>query len=135
MMKRLYLSNIEFLKIEIDKALRKIPIIESPKYLYSPIEYIIKGKRSLLIVAGVEQQVQSALLMNKVKGNIKVNIIDLPGFGPTKMDTVEDLAILTGAKIINEELGDDLDLIEPEVLGHVDKSVTDDKNTILTVGD
>jgi len=72
--------------------------------------------------------------MNKVKGNIKVNIIDLPGFGPTKMDTVEDLAILTGAKIINEELGDDLDLIEPDVLGYVDKSVTDDKNTILTVG-
>ena len=39
-----FLSHIEFLKIEIDKALRKIPINESPKYLYSPIEYIIKGK-------------------------------------------------------------------------------------------
>ena len=39
-----FLSHIEFLKIEIDKALRKIPINESPKYLYSPIKYIIKGK-------------------------------------------------------------------------------------------
>ena len=71
--------------------------------------------------------------MNKVKGNIKVNIIDLPGFGPTKQDTIEDLAILTGAKVINEELGDDLDLIEPNTLGNVYKSVTDNKTTVLTI--
>ena len=113
-------------------------IVTSPipniRKIQNILEHVIKHKKSLLIVAAVEQNVKSALLMNKVKGNIKVNIIDLPGFGPTKMDTVEDLAILTGAKIINEELGDDLDLIEPKVLGYVDKSVTDDKNTILTVG-
>ena len=58
----------------------------------------------------VDQQVKAALLMNKVKGNIKVNIIDLPGFGPTKLDTVEDLALLTGAKVINEELGEFMEL-------------------------
>jgi len=98
------------------------------------LEHVIKKGRALLIVAPVEQQVKAALLMNKVKGNIKINIIDLPGFGPTKNDTIEDLAILTGAKVINEELGDDLDLIQPEVLGEVYKSVTDDKNTVLTLG-
>ena len=70
--------------------------------------------------------------MNKVKGNIKVNIIDLPGFGPTKRDTVEDLAILTGATVINEELGDDLDGISLDILGEVERAVTDDKNTVLT---
>ena len=94
---------------------------------------MLKQKRSLLIVAGVEQQPMAALLANKVKGNIKVNIVDLPGFGPTKQDTLEDLAILTGAKIINEELGDDLDLISPDVLGKAVKSVTDDKNTVLQI--
>ena len=73
--------------------------------------------------------------MNKVKGNIKVNIIDLPGFGPTKLDTVEDLALLTGAKVINEELGDDLDLIDVDCLGKAEKSVTDDKSTVLTTYD
>ena len=72
--------------------------------------------------------------MNKVKGNIKVNIIDPPGFGPTRQEAIEDLAILTGAKLINEELGDDLDLISPDVLGYIDKSVTDDNNTVLTIG-
>ena len=98
------------------------------------LEHVIKTKASLLIVAEVDQQVKSALLMNKIKGNIRVNVVDLPGFGPTKQETIEDLAILTGAKVINEELGDDLDLIEPSVLGRVHKSTTDDKNTVLTVG-
>ena len=69
------------------------------------------------------------------KGNIKVNIVDPPGFGPTKMDSMEDLAFLTGAKLINEELGDDLDLIEPSVLGQAVKAVTDNKNTVLQIGD
>ena len=70
--------------------------------------------------------------MNKVKGNIKVNIIDLPGFGPTKKDTTEDLAILTGATVINEELGDDLDLITIDHLGEAEFAVTDEKNTVIT---
>jgi chaperonin GroEL len=113
-------------------------IVSSPipniRKIQKILEHVIKTKASLLIVASVEQQVKSALLMNKVKGNIKINIIDLPGFGPTKQDAIEDLAVLTGAKVINEELGDDLDLIEPDVLGHVVKSVTDDKSTILTLG-
>ena len=71
--------------------------------------------------------------MNKVKGNIKVNIIDLPGFGPTKKDATEDLAILTGATVLNEELGDDLDLMKPEHLGEAEFAVTDDKHTVLTL--
>jgi chaperonin GroEL len=71
--------------------------------------------------------------MNKVKGNIKVNIIDLPGFGPTKQDTCEDLAFLVGAKVINEQLGDDLDLIDVDCLGEAYSSITDDKNTVLTI--
>jgi len=99
------------------------------------LEFVIKNKKPLLIVAPVDQQVKAALLMNKVKGNIKVNIIDLPGFGPTKLDTVDDLALLTGAKVINEELGDDLDLIDVDCLGKAEKVVTDDKNTVLTTYD
>ena len=70
--------------------------------------------------------------MNKVKGNIKINIIDSPGFGPTKKDTCEDLAVLTGATVINEELGDDLDLITIETLGEAEYSSTDSKNTVIT---
>ena len=71
--------------------------------------------------------------MNKVKGNIKVNIVDTPGFGPTKNDTIEDLAFLVGAKVINEALGDDLDLIDVDCLGVAYTAITDDKNTVLTI--
>jgi len=99
------------------------------------LEHVIKHKKELLIVADVDQQLKSALMMNKVKGNIKVNIIDLPGFGPTKEDTVQDLAFLTGATVINEELGDDMDLITIDCLGKADKAVTNSKNTVITTID
>ncbi len=106
--------------------------IPNVRKIQNILEFAIKQNRSLLIVAPVSQQVKSALLMNKVKGNIKVNIVDLPGFGPTKQDTIKDLAILTGAEVINEELGDDLDGISLDILGEVEKAVTDDKNTVIT---
>jgi len=99
------------------------------------LEYVIKHKKELLIVAEVDQQLRSALTMNKVKGNIKVNIVDLPGFGPTKLDTIKDLAFLTGATVINEELGDDMDLITTDCLGKAEKAVTNDKNTVITTID
>ena len=97
------------------------------------LEHCIKKNRSLLIVGDLEQQPKAALLANKVKGNIKVNFIDQPGFGPMKADMTEDLAIVLGAKVINEELGDDFDLLSPDVLGEAVKSVTDDQHTIFTV--
>ena len=106
--------------------------IPNVRKIQNILEFAIKQNRSLLIVAQVAQQVKSALLMNKVKGNIKVNIIDPPGFGPTKTDTMKDLAILTGAEVINEELGDDLDGMSLDILGEVEKAVTDSKNTVLT---
>ena len=112
-------------------------IVSSPipniRRIQNILEHAIKTKRSLLIVAEVEQQPFATLLANKVKGNIKVNIVDTPGFGPTRNDSIEDLAILTGATVINEELGDDLDLIDISVLGEAIKCVTDDKSTVLQV--
>jgi len=108
--------------------------IPNIRKIQSVLEHVIKLKRSLLIIAEVDEQVKSALLMNKVKGNIKVNIIDPPGFGGTRAETVNDLAFLTGSKVINEELGDDFDLIQPDCLGEVVKSVTDSRTTVLTTG-
>ena len=120
---------------ELENPLILIVSSEIPniRKIQTVLEYVIKQNRALLIVASVSQQVKAALLMNKVKGNIKINIIDSPGFGPTKQDTVEDLAFLVGAKVINEELGDDLDLIDINCLGEAYTSVTDDKTTVLTI--
>ena len=132
-----FITNTDKQKCELENPLILICMSEIPnvRKIQSILEYTIKQNRALLIVAPVAQQVKSALLMNKVKGNIKINIIDLPGFGQGKKDTCEDLAILTGATVVNEELGDDLDLITVEMLGEAELSVTDDKNTVLTTLD
>ena len=112
-------------------------IVSSPipniRRIQNVLEHAIKQKRSLLIISEVEQQPYQTLLANKVKGNIKVNIVDLPGFGPTKQETIEDLAIITGATVINEELGDDMDFINPDVLGEAAKAITDSKNTVIQI--
>ena len=132
-----FVTNTDKQKSELDNPFVLICTSEIPnvRKIQGVLEYVIKQNRSLLIIAPVAQQVKSALLMNKVKGNIKVNIVDLPGFGPTKKDTCEDVAILTGATLFNEELGDDLDAMTPEHLGEAEYAETDDKNTVLTIDD
>jgi chaperonin GroEL len=129
-----FVTNTDKQKCELESPLVLVCMSEIPniRKIQTVLEYVIKQNRSLLIVAPVSQQVKSALLMNKVKGNIKVNIIDLPGFGPTKKDTCEDLAVLTGATVMNEELGDDLDAITVDMLGEAEYAATDDKNTVIT---
>ena len=122
---------------ELDNPL--VLIIESPveniRQIQSVLEYVIKNNKSLLIIADLEQSVLAALAMNKVKGNIKVNVINAPTYGVNKKDTLNDLALLTGSTIINEDLGDDMDLIQPEHLGACIKAVTDDVETIIQVGE
>ena len=112
-------------------------IVESPveniRKIQSVLEFVIKNSKPLLIIADCEQAVTSALAMNKVKGNIKVNVINAPTYGVSKKDTLSDLALLTGATVINEDLGDDMDLIQPEHLGQAIKSVTTDTETIIQV--
>ncbi len=132
-----FITNTDKQKAELENPLVLVCMSEIPnvRKIQNVLEYVIKQNRSLLIVAPVSQQVKSALLMNKVKGNIKVNIVDTPGFGPTRKDSAEDLAILTGATLFNEELGDDLDAITADDLGEADYAETDDKNTVLTIDD
>ena len=107
--------------------------IESIRKIQSVLEYVIKNNKALLIVADCEPAVVSALAMNKNKGNIKVNIINAPTYGINKKDMLSDLALLTGATVINEDLGDDVDLITPEMLGTCKKVITSEMNTIFQV--
>jgi chaperonin GroEL len=132
-----WVTNTEKHKCELENPYILIVYSEIPniRRIQNVLEHVIKKNRSLLIVAPVAQQVKAALLTNKVKGNIKVNVVDLPGFGPTKRNTCEDLAVLTGATVIDEQLGDDLDLISPEHLGEADLSVTEEKTTVITTID
>jgi len=108
-------------------------LIPNVRKIQNILEYVIKNNRSLLIIGDAEQQVLNALAMNKLKGNIKVNIVDAPVYGVSKKEVLQDLSMLTGATIINEDLGDDMDLIQPEHLGECVKSVSNQTETILQV--
>ena len=75
----------------------------------------------------------AALAMNKMKGNIKVCIVDAPIYGFTKKEKLNDLALMTGATVINEDLGDDMDLISADHLGSAKKIISNKDNTIIQV--
>ncbi len=107
--------------------------IDTVRKIQNVLEHVIKNNNSLVIIGNADPQVMTALAMNKMKGNIKVNIIDAPPYGANKKDTLDDLAMLTGATVINEDLGDDMDLIDPKFLGKATKIVTNSSETIIQV--
>ena len=130
-----FITNKAAKTAELDKPL--VLLLESPvdtiRQIQSVLEYVIKNNKPLLIIGDLEQGVLSALAMNKMKGAIKVNVIDAPTYGISKQQMLEDLSLLTGATIINEDLGDDMDMIQPEHLGSCVKSVTSHQDTVLQV--
>ena len=130
-----FITNKEKGTAELDNPLVLIveSVIPNVRKIQSILEYVIKNGKSLLIIADVDPQVVSALAMNKTKGNIKVNIIDAPIYGISKKDVLSDLCAVTGATLINEDLGDDMDIISPEHLGSCMRSVTNHEETILQV--
>ena len=130
-----FITNKQSKSAELENPL--VLLIESPvdtiRQIQSVLEYVIKNNKPLLIIGDLEQGVLSALAMNKMKGNIKVNVIDAPTYGINKQQMLQDLSMLTGATIINEDLGDDMDMIKIDHLGTCLKSVTTHESTILQV--
>tara|TARA_R100001443_G_scaffold85712_2_gene92405 strand:- start:2192 stop:3727 length:1536 start_codon:yes stop_codon:yes gene_type:complete len=105
--------------------------VENIRKIQGILEHVIKSGKSLLIIGDLEPQVSSALAMNKVKGNIKVNVIHAPVYGTNRMEILDDIALITGATVIDEELGDDMDLISEEHLGSCTKSISKENETLL----
>ena len=109
--------------------------VENIRQIQTVLEYVIRNNKSLLIVADMEQVPLTTLAMNKTKGNVKINVINAPVYGVNRKEMFDDLALLTGATLINEDLGDDLDLIQPDLLGSCLKSITNHEETILHIGE
>ena len=130
-----FITNKTTREAELNDCL--VLIVDSPieniRKIQNVLEYVITEKRQLLIVADVEPQVSSALAMNKLKGNIKVNVIKAPTYGVNKKALLEDLATLTGARVISEEMGDDLDLINVEHLGECKKAISTFGKTVIQI--
>ena len=132
-----FITNHKNKTAELDNPL--ILLVESPidnvRQIQSILEYVIRSNRALLIVADMDQIPLSVLAMNKSKGNVKINVIDAPVYGINRKEIFDDLALLTGATLVNEDLGDDLDLIQPDMLGTCVKAITNHEETILHVGE
>jgi len=130
-----FINNKETGSCELNNPL--VLIVESNipnvRKVQSILEYVIKNKKELLIIGDADEQLVTAISMNVSKGNIKANIIDAPDFGINKKQTLQDFAVLTGATVINEDLGDDMDLIDVSHLGTCLKSITTSDETIIQV--
>ena len=132
-----FYTNKEKETTELDKPLVFISASEIPniRKIQDILEHAIKSNRSILLIAPLESQPMTALAMNKVKGNIKVNVIDPPSFGLKRKDILDDLAMLVGAKVFDESLGDSIDAISPDMLGTADKAISDSEGTVLVISE
>ncbi len=109
--------------------------ISTMKELMGVLEPVAQSGRSLLIVAeDVDGEALSALVVNKLRGSLKVAAVKAPGFGDRRKELLEDIAILTGGTVISEDKGLRMDAATIDMLGSADKVTISKDNTTIVDG-
>ena len=132
-----FVTNAETMDVELENPLILLTEkkISSMRDLLPILEQVAKlGKPILIIAEDVSGEALATLLVNKLRGTLNVAAVKAPGFGDRRKDMLEDLAVLTGAKVINDELGIKLESVMLEELGSARKVTIDKESTTIIDG-
>jgi chaperonin GroEL len=132
-----FVTNAERMEAVLDEPLILLheKKISSMRDLLPILEQAAGGGRPLLIVAeDIEGDALATLVVNKLRGTIKVCAVKAPAFGDRRKAILEDLAILTGARVITEDLGVKLENVQLADLGSAKRVIVDKDNTTVVEG-
>lgn len=128
-----FITNVKAQKAEMENPLVLIfdKKISSVQAILPVLEQVAKVQKPLLLIAeDVDGEALSMLIVNKLRGGLKVAAIKAPGFGDNRKAILQDLAVLTGAELITEELGGKLEEVQLSQLGTA-KTITIDKDSTV----